>query len=110
MSNSTARDDLAPIATTILYEDEYVRVWNQVVPAGATLAKHEHAHDYFLVNVRGEGPFEVNFHDGSGGALGEHFTYRPKPGTADRVPKGHIETARNAGEEYRAILVELKQA
>ncbi|CAN0476736.1 unnamed protein product, partial [Phaeothamnion confervicola] len=48
-------------------------------------------------------------HDGSGGALGEHFTYRPKPGTADLVPKGHIETARNAGQEYRAILVELKQ-
>ena len=109
MSENLADANLAPIASKILYEDEYVRVWNQVVPAGATLSKHEHTHDYFLVNVSGEGPFEVDFHDGSGGALGEHFTYRPKPGTADLVPKGHIETARNAGEEYRAILVELKK-
>ncbi len=109
MSNETSSAGLAPIATTILYEDDYVRVWNQVVPAGATLARHKHDYDYFLVNVRGEGPFEVDFHDGSGGALGEHFTYRPKPGSADLVPKGHIETARNSGEEYRAILVELKQ-
>ena len=109
MSDKSTREELAPIATKIVYEDDYVRVWNQVVPAGATLAKHEHLHDYYLVNVRGEGPFEIDFHDGSGGALGERFTYRPKPGSADLVPKGHIETARNAGEEYRAILVELKQ-
>jgi len=109
MNNKSSNEELAPIATRIVYEDDYVRVWNQVVPAGATLSKHQHSYDYFLVNVSGEGPFEVNFHDGSGGALGEHFTYRPKPGTADLVPKGHIETARNAGEEYRAVLVELKQ-
>lgn len=109
MSDTPLPEGLAPIATKILYEDDYVRVWNQVVPAGATLAKHEHAYDYYLVNVQGAGPFEVDFHEGSGGALGEHFTFRPKPGTADLVPKGHIETARNAGEEYRAILVELKK-
>jgi hypothetical protein len=30
------------------------------------------------------------------------------PGRADFVPKGHIETAVNQGDEYRAILVELK--
>ena len=109
MNEQAKREGLAPIASKILYEDDYVRVWNQVVPAGATLAKHQHDYDYYLVNVRGEGPFEVDFHEGSGGALGEHFSYRPKPGTADLVPKGHIETARNAGAEYRAILVELKQ-
>lgn len=109
MNENQVSEKRVPIATKILYEDDYVRVWNQVVPAGATLARHEHTCDYFLVNVRGEGPFEVDFHDGTGGALGEHFTFRPRPGTADLVPKGHIETAHNAGEEYRAILVELKQ-
>jgi hypothetical protein len=109
MTERSAGDALAPIATTVLYEDDYVRVWNQVVPPGATLAKHHHTYDYFLVNVCGEGPFEVEFHDGSGAALGDRFSYRPRPGTADLIPKGHIETARNAGGEYRAILVELKQ-
>ena len=37
MSDTPLREGLAPIATKILYEDDYVRVWNQVVPAGADL-------------------------------------------------------------------------
>lgn len=100
--------DHNPIATEVIYEDDHVRVWNQVVPAGATIEKHEHTNDYFLVNVSGNGPIAVNFHDGTGGELGDEFTYRPKPATADFIPQGHIETAVNEGEEYRAILVELK--
>jgi hypothetical protein len=96
------------IATEVIYEDDHVRVWKQVVPAGAHLAKHEHKHDYFLVNVAGEGPFDVKFHDSSGGKLGDRISYCPKPRTADFVAKGHIETAHNQGDEYRAILVELK--
>lgn len=101
-------DQLAPIATEIIYEDEHVRVWNQVVPADGRIDKHHHSNDYFLVNVAGTGPFAVTFHDGSGGSLGSGTTFRPKPGTADFIPKGHIETAHNQGDEYRAILVELK--
>lgn len=102
-------DQLAPIATGVIYEDDHVRVWNQVVPAGGTIPKHFHENDYFLVNVAGEGPIDVVFHDGSGGRLGQGITFAPKPGTADFVPRGHIETASNKGGEYRAILVELKQ-
>ena len=100
---------LAPIATKVIYEDEYVRVWNQVVPAGGRIRKHAHRNDYFLLNVTGNGPIEVDFHEGTGGELGDHFTFRPKPGRADFIPKGHIETAHNQGEEYRAVLVELKR-
>ena len=44
-------EQLAPIATQIIYEDEHVRVWNQVVPADSTIEKHHHANDYFLVNI-----------------------------------------------------------
>ncbi len=103
-------EKLAPIATKIVFEDEYVRVWQQVVPAGAQIDKHAHQHDYFLLNVAGEGPFDITFHDGTGGKLGHQASFTPKPGTADYVRKGHIETAHNRGEEYRAILVELKRA
>lgn len=103
-------EKLVPIATAVIYEDEHVRVWNQVVPAGSSIKKHEHTHDYFLVNITGEGPFDVNFHEGSGGELGEQFTFSPKPGTTDFIPKGHIETAHNRGDEFRAILVELKKS
>ena len=101
-------ENLVSIATEVIYEDEHVRVWNQVVPAGARIEKHEHSHDYFLVNVSGHGPFDVQFHDGTGGSLGDQISFEPRPGTADFVPKGHIETAHNQGDEYRAILVELK--
>ncbi|MEZ5558090.1 MAG: hypothetical protein R3E86_06015 [Pseudomonadales bacterium] len=100
---------LAPIATAVIYEDDHVRVWNQVVPAGGTIERHVHDHDYFLLNVSGEGPIEVTFHEGTGGSLGDRLTFSPKPGTADYVPRGHVETARNLGGEYRAVLVELKR-
>ena len=59
--------------------------------------------------MAGEGPIDVTFHEGTGGDYGEHFSFTPKPGTADFIAKGHIETASNQGEEYRAILVELKK-
>jgi hypothetical protein len=101
-------EPLNDIATKVIYEDDQVRVWNQVVPADGKIQKHKHEYDYYLVNIAGEGPFEVNFHDGSGGDLGAQITFTPKPGKVDFVPKGHVETAHNQGAEYRAILVELK--
>jgi len=99
----------SPIATEVVYEDDFVRVWKQVVPANGVIEKHEHTLDYFLLNVSGNGPLDVRFHDGTGGALGERFSFEPRPGTADYIPKGHVETAHNHGDEYRAILVELKE-
>ena len=97
------------IATEIVFEDEAVRVWNQVLRGGEDIPKHEHKHDYFLLNISGEGPIHVQFHDGTGGALGEKFEFFPKPGSSDFIKKGHIETAHNAGGDYHAVLVELKK-
>ena len=98
----------APIATSVVFENDDVRIWEQTVSAGAFIPRHEHHYDYYLINVRGSGPIAVTFHEGSGGALGEQIIYEPVPGRADFVPKGHIETAVNQGDEYHAILVELK--
>ena len=52
----------------------------------------------------------MTFHDGTGGPLGDAVEFNPVPGRIDFVPKGHIETAINQGEEYRAILIELKNS
>jgi len=98
-----------PIATEIVFEDDTVRVWNQRVPAGGSIPRHRHEHDYFLLNISGTGPIAVQFHEGSGGAMGESIEFSPVPGKADFIRKGHVETATNLGEAYRAILVELKQ-
>lgn len=99
--------DENPIATDVIYEDDQVRIWNQVIEPGATLGRHTHRNDYVLVTVEGEGPIDVKFLDDSGGELGEELTLRTRPGEAMRVPKGHVETARNDGKRYRAILIEL---
>ena len=101
-------EELQPIATRIIYEDDEVRVWDQVIEAGATLEKHRHDLDYVLVTVRGEGPLGVEFHDKTSGEAGERITMKTHRGQALLVPKGQTETAYNEGEEYRAILVELK--
>ena len=98
--------DEAPIATEVIYEDEKVRVWRQHVPAGGEIPKHRHDNDYCLVNIAGVGPIDVEFHEGTGGAAGDKATFSPKPGTANLVRAGHIETAYNRGEDYDAILVE----
>ncbi|NNL85042.1 MAG: hypothetical protein HKP27_05290 [Myxococcales bacterium] len=102
-------ESLHPIATKVVYEDDYVRVWHQQVPAGGRIERHLHEHDYFLVNVAGNGPLDVTFHEGTGGELGDAFTFEPQPGRSVFIPKGHMETAHNRGEEYRAVLVELKK-
>jgi mannose-6-phosphate isomerase-like protein (cupin superfamily) len=98
-----------PIATEVVYEDERVRVWRQLIRSGETFGRHTHERDYVLINVEGEGPIEVAFLDGTGGALGDGLTLRPKRGEAIFVPKGHCETARNEGEDYHAILVEFNR-
>ena len=103
-------EKLADVATQVVYEDDEVRVWNQFVPAGGEIQKHEHKHDYFLLNISGKGPLKVQFHDGTGGSLGGEIEFSPSPGTADFIRKGHIETATNEGEDYHAILVELKDS
>ena len=98
-----------PIATEVIFEDDHVRVWNQVIEAGATLPRHEHKHDYYLVTVEGGGPIDVQFHNGTGGSLGDRFEFTAARGEATFIPKGHVETATNKGSTYRAILVELKK-
>ncbi len=64
------KDDLQPIATRVLYEDDEVRIWDQQIEAGETLGRHRHEHDYVIVTVQGGGPLDVEFHGGTGGALG----------------------------------------
>lgn len=98
-----------PIATTVIYEDEHVRVWNQIVPEGGSIPKHKHENDYFLLNVTGNGPMDIIVHDEEQKAADKTFSFSPKPREALLVPKGQLETAINKGAEFRAILVEFKE-
>ena len=42
-----------PIATSVLYEDEAVRIWEHRLPAGQASSHHSHEHDYWLMTKHG---------------------------------------------------------
>ena len=101
-------DPVGDVATTLLYEDDAVRVWEMNLEPGEHSDLHHHAVDYLLVIdsgdlVAGIPPL------GSGGAP---FVGKiPPEGNTVRVPAGGTEWAVNVGEKtYHEILIELKQA
>lgn len=106
----TLQEKLRPIATKILYEDDEVRVWDQVINEGETLGKHHHELDYVIVNVTDSGPFDVEFFDSDGNGKKQRFDLPDATrGGSVLIKKGHIEIAHNRGPRFRAILVELKE-
>ena len=113
MSGSTpddpARADLGPIATRVLYEDDRVRIWDQVIEPGGTTGPHHHALPYALVTVEGAS-LEVVPVPGHPAMHGEDpIAVTLEDRTADILPEGAVEEAMNTDDRtYRAILVEFK--
>jgi len=103
--------ELGPIATRVVYEDERVRVWDQVIEPGATTGPHEHELPYALVTVEGSSldvvpvpGFQAHYSD-------ERLSVEIESQTAAVLPEGSVEEALNTGDQtYRAILVEFKQS
>ena len=102
--------ELGPIATRLLFEDERVRVWDQVIEPGATTGPHRHDKPYALVTVEGS-DLEIVPVPGYPPAHGEEtLAVSLEDQTAGILPAGAVENARNTGDRtYRAILVEFKQ-
>lgn len=102
--------ELGPIATRIVYEDERVRVWDQVIGPGATTGPHKHELPYALVTVAGSS-LDVVPVPGYPALHGdERISVDIESRTAGVLPEGSVEEAINTGDRtYRAILVEFKQ-
>ena len=102
---------LGPIATRVLYEDERVRIWDQVIEPGASIGPHRHELTYALVTVDG-GRLEVTPVPGYPAIHGEDkICVDMKSESVDLFPGGSVEDALNVGDQtYRAILVEFKTA
>ena len=104
--------ELGPIATTVLYEDDDVRIWDQRLEPGEATAAHHHSNAYVLVDVDGD-EVEVRAVEGESNPHGIPAGGLELPITPQRcftVPSGSTEIARNTGKRrYRAILVEFKQ-
>ena len=102
---------LGPIATKVLYEDERVRIWDQLIEPGETTGPHHHALPYALVTVEGAA-LEVLPVEGFPTVHGnDPLSVELEDRTAAVLEAGSCEDARNTGDRpYRAILVEFKQA
>ena len=111
MSDAGTTTELGPIATKLLFEDERVRVWDQLIEPGATTGAHHHALPYALVTVEGS-TLDVLPVPGHPMAHGdETMTVDLEDRTAGILEAGSYEEAINKGDRpYRAILVEFKQA
>ncbi len=110
---TTRETALGPIATRLLYEDDRVRVWDQVIEPGASTGPHRHACPYALVTVDGASldvlpvPGFPSLHAADGETISVDLESR----TAGILPAGSVEEAINVGDSaYRAILVEFKDA
>ncbi|MEM7139832.1 MAG: hypothetical protein AAF548_02295 [Actinomycetota bacterium] len=102
------------VGTTLLFENDRVRVWELRLAPGERSDLHHHAHDYVMVQLAGDqvaAEFEPDSEDAFGGATfpDRTITGPVSPGTVVWGSAGGKETAVNVGAEtFREIVVELK--
>lgn len=105
---SEEAQELGPIATKILYEDDDVRIWDQRLEPGQLLPPHKHECDYLLCDVSGD-LIEAESLPGNAGEFEGRIELNVRRGNAILVKKGGVEQARNIGKQpFRAILIEYK--
>jgi beta-alanine degradation protein BauB len=99
---------LGNVATTLLLENDRVRIWELDLAPGARSDVHRHDVDYVLVQIEGDRIAVVPEPD-TAGAFATYVEADVVPGRARYIGRGGIETAVNVGRRrYREILVELK--
>jgi len=101
-----AADPLGNVATSILFEDDNVRIWEMTLEPGESSDLHHHAHDYYLLIFSGDLVAGVTPKDSE---VDMFIGKVPSQGNTVPIPKGGTEWAYNIGAEtYREILIELK--
>ena len=97
-------DELGPIATRVLFENDDVRVWEMDLAPGEVCGMHHHTLDYLLYIIDGS---KVGVE--SPGHRSYEFETRPR--CVYFIPAGGIESAHNVGSgRFREALFELKRA
>lgn len=99
-------DKVGNVGTTLLFEDDDVRIWEMSLEPGESSDLHHHEHDYFLVIDSGDLVAGVM---PKGGPMDFFVGKIPSQGNTVRVPKGGTEWAVNVGKKtYHEVLIELK--
>jgi hypothetical protein len=103
-----ANDKLGNVGTTLLYEDDDVRVWELQLEPGQASDLHHHDHDYLLVIDSGDVVAGIT---PKGHPMDPFIGKVPAQGNTVRVPKGGTEWALNVGKKrYHEVLIELKKS
>ena len=100
-----ADDAIGDVASTVIFEDDKVRIWEMTLEPGEASDLHHHGHDYYLAILSGDLVAAVHRK-----GEGEPALFRmPSEGNTVGVSKGGTEWALNLGKEtYHEILFELK--
>ena len=95
-------EPLGDVASTVLFENESVKIWNLVVDPGESSAWHMHPRDYITVVVEGEGLI-VEYEDG------EKQENPSEPGRWRFHGEHRVHRViNNTGSRYKNVLIELK--
>lgn len=102
-----ANAPLGPVASSVVFEDDRVRVWSMTLAPGEASALHRHDLDYLIVLVAGDRITAVPGPGSTRSAREAEVT----PGRTVFLRAGECEWAVNTGQsEYREILIELKSS
>jgi hypothetical protein len=100
-----AQDTLGAIASSVLVDNERVRIWELVLAPGEASSLHRHELDYVIVLLEGDRIAAVPAPGSTRGAREAAVT----PGRAIYLTRGDTEWAVNTGSRpYRELLIELK--
>ena len=104
----SAKRVLGDIGTTVVYEDDSVRVWRLKLAPGEQSPIHRHELDHLLIQVAGDRIAVIPEPD-TEGPFTEEMAADVVPGAVVPVARGGVERAHNVGDrDYLEIIVELK--
>ncbi|NNE74880.1 MAG: hypothetical protein HKN26_14545, partial [Acidimicrobiales bacterium] len=98
------------VGTSLLVDNDAIRVWELELAPGERSDLHHHQHDYVMVQIEGD-LISAHFEPDSGGTFAgaDQLEGPVAPGTVIFAEAGGIETAVNNGTEtFREIVVEVK--
>ena len=97
------------VGTSVLFENERVRVWDLALAPGESLAKHIHRTDYFFIVESGG---LIRFADPDNPADYHDVQFKDDQVTFVAVPEGKVDNRlTNIGEKrHRNYVIELKRS
>ncbi len=102
------KESYGDIATTLLFENERVRIWEMRLEPGEEGKLHRHELDHILVQISGD-RMAVVPDPKSKSIYNEYLEADVVPGQHFYIERGGIEVARNIGKQaFHEILIELK--